>query len=261
MKRLLAILLALLCLSGCAKAPEADVMRAMAVRLPGGGLLLVRMEGTPEPFSAKLPERIEDADGSLIAPEALNSGDVVEITGDGILAESWPAQYPGVTAIRVVSRGSEADLAPYRDALEGLLPEDDARDAPPTLMLQWSDGSAQASMGNYHWQRDNGDGTTTAAIACGAHVLMWCPIAQIEASGTVTLNFAQPVPERVKAERWPDALYRTDDPTVDSERIPVEKNADGGFFLDAEPGYIYLLKASWDSSSAEYGFVTLNPEA
>ena len=88
MKRLLAILLALLCLSGCANASEADVMRAMAVRLPDGGLLLVRMEGTPEPFSAKLPERIEDADGSLMAPEALNSGDVVEITGDGILAES-----------------------------------------------------------------------------------------------------------------------------------------------------------------------------
>lgn len=182
MKRLLCVLLALLCLSGCARTATEETMRAMAVRLPGGGLLLVRMDGAPEPFSAKLPEQIADADGSVIAPDALHSGDVVELTGDGVLAESWPAQYPGVTSVRVVSRGDEDDLAPYREALAGLLPEE-TQDEPPELTLQWEGGSAQASMGNYHWQRDNGDGTTTAAIACGPHVLMWCPIAQIGGVG------------------------------------------------------------------------------
>ena len=136
MKRLLCVLLALLCLSGCARAATEETMRAMAVRLPGGGLLLVRMDGAPEPFSAKLPEQIADADGSVIVPDALNTGDVVELTGDGVLAESWPAQYPGVTAARVVSRGDEDDLAPYREALAGLLPEE-AQDEPPTLTLQW----------------------------------------------------------------------------------------------------------------------------
>lgn len=259
MKRLLCMVLALLCLSGCARAASGETMRAMAARLPGGGLLLVRLDGEPAPISAKLPEQILDENGSVIPPDALQSGDVLEITGDGLLAESWPAQYPGVTAARVLSRGSEADLAPYREALAGLLPEE-ARDEPPALTLRWEGGSAQASMGNYHWQRDNDDGTTTAAIACGPHVLRWCPIAQIESPGAVTLAFAQPVPGRVEAERWPDALYRTDDPTVDGERVPVEKSAEGGFSIDADPGYIYLLKASWDGSSAEYGFLTLKPE-
>ena len=41
MKKLLCVLLALLCLSGCARAATEETMRAMAVRLPGGGLLLV----------------------------------------------------------------------------------------------------------------------------------------------------------------------------------------------------------------------------
>ena len=257
MKKLLCVLLALLCLSGCARAATEETMRAMAVRLPGGGLLLVRMDGAPESFSAKLPEQIANVDGSVIAPDALNTGDVVELTGDGVLAESWPAQYPGVTAARVVSRGDEDDLAPYREALAGLLPEE-ARDEPPALTLQWEGGSAQASVGNYHWQRDNGDGTASAVIACGPHVLMWCPIAQIRASGAVSLAFAQPVPEEVTAERWSDALYRTEDPTVDGERVAVTQDADGGLSIDVEPGYVYLLKASWDGSGAEYGSLTLD---
>ena len=167
----------------------------MAVRLPGGGLLLVRMDGAPESFSAKLPEQIADVDGSVIAPDALNTGDVVELTGDGVLAESWPAQYPGVTAARVVSRGDEDDLAPYREALAGLLPEE-AQDEPPALTLQWEGSSAQASVGDYHWQRASGGGTASAVIACGPHVLMWCPIAQIRASGQYRWRSRSPCPKR-----------------------------------------------------------------
>lgn len=260
MKRLVCILLALLCLSSCAQAASEETMRAMVARLPDGGILLVRMDGAPEPFSAKLPEQMLDENGGVIAPDALNSGDVVEITGDGALAESWPLQYPGVTAARVLSRGAADDLAPYCEVLEGLLPEKTARDAPPQLTLTWECGVTQASMGNTHWQRDNGDGTTSAVIACGPHVLMWSPIAQLKDARTVALDFAQPVPDQVRTQRWPDALYRAEELPGDGESIPVTKDESGALSIQVEPGYVYLLRASWEEGSAEYGFLTLKPE-
>ena len=39
---------------------------------------------------------------------------------------------------------------------------------------------------------------------------------------------------------------------------PSVTMTDGRLRIDVEPGYVYLLKASWDGSGAEYGSLTLD---
>ena len=52
-------------------------------------------------FSADIPaEGIYNKKGKLISDDVLENGDKVKIYGDGIMLESFPGQYPGVTKIQ-----------------------------------------------------------------------------------------------------------------------------------------------------------------
>ena len=65
-----------------------------------------------ELFSAQtIPaEGIYNKKGKLISDDVLENGDKVKIYGDGIMLESFPGQYPGVTKIHEnrssISRGN-----------------------------------------------------------------------------------------------------------------------------------------------------------
>ena len=54
-------------------------------------------------FDAYIPEGTEE----------LTTGDLVKIYGDGIMLESYPGQYPGVTRIVVTKQGTEEDAEKY----------------------------------------------------------------------------------------------------------------------------------------------------
>ena len=181
---------------------------------------------------------------------------MVELTGDGVLAESWPAQYPGVTAARVVSRGDEDDLAPYREALAGLLPEE-ARDEPPALTLHWEGGSAQASstalvlartdelvlQGEYLSQSlvESADGVW-ALVGDGRAELEYLPMDEQEyvsllLSGeemTSRFAFADGVPEGVRAGDYAAVVVKTD------QRQDVLWLPPGALCRDAAGEYVYI---------------------
>ena len=48
------------------------------------------------PFTGTIPEEIMDEDGNAITANELNSGDVLEVYGNGVMLNSYPGQYPGI---------------------------------------------------------------------------------------------------------------------------------------------------------------------
>ena len=51
----------------------------------------------------------------------LENGDKVKIYGDGIMLESFPGQYPGVTKIQRTGRASLEETQEYEDQVTGMM--------------------------------------------------------------------------------------------------------------------------------------------
>ena len=73
-------------------------------------------------FDAKVPaEGIYNKKGKLISDDVLENGDKVKIYGDGIMLESFPGQYPGVTKIQRTGRTSLEETQEYEDKVNELM--------------------------------------------------------------------------------------------------------------------------------------------
>ena len=73
-------------------------------------------------FDAKVPaEGIYNKKGKLISDDVLENGDKVKIYGDGIMLESFPGQYPGVTKIQRTGRASLEETQEYEDKVNELM--------------------------------------------------------------------------------------------------------------------------------------------
>lgn len=68
-------------------------------------------------FVVTMPDKILDQNGKKITWKDLKKGNVLKIYGDGIMLESYPGQYPGVTKIKVVKEGDPSDTDAYQDVL------------------------------------------------------------------------------------------------------------------------------------------------
>lgn len=73
-------------------------------------------------FTAPIPEEgIYHQNGTILADNVLEHGDLVQIYGDGAMTRSLPAQYPGVTKIKRVGRASLEETDRYTKAAEKYL--------------------------------------------------------------------------------------------------------------------------------------------
>ena len=48
-------------------------------------------------FSGTIPDKLSDENGKKLTEEDMTDGDVYLIYGDGIMLQSFPGQYPGIT--------------------------------------------------------------------------------------------------------------------------------------------------------------------
>ena len=67
------------------------------------------------------PETIYNKKGKLISDDVLENGEKVKIYGDGIMLESFPGQYPGVTKIQRTGRASLEETQEYEDLVNGMM--------------------------------------------------------------------------------------------------------------------------------------------
>ena len=91
-----------------------ETCTAMYVPLGNGSYILVDQD-SGSVFTICVPEQVLDAGGEPMAFEDLRAGNILKITGDGVMLYSYPGQYPGVTQVQLVQEGSPEDAEQYDD--------------------------------------------------------------------------------------------------------------------------------------------------
>lgn len=250
-------------LAGCSNAEAAPEKKltAMYVTFGKGNYIMVNQENR-NPFTVTMPEKIYNVSGEQITAESLQNGNILEITSDGMVLETYPEQYPSVTEIRVIDEGNPQNAEQYQDIIDMVYTEPDPSEPPCLHIERWTEMFASATLavkGSYQWNwiEDEAEGIGRVAIACGPHILEWENINSVDLDGTETLHliFSQE-PDTVQVSRWPESSRgKASKASNTGESAEVLKD-EGSWSIQAEPGYVYSVYAKWGDSYVEYGFLT-----
>ena len=132
-------------------------------------------------------DTLYDENGNAIDPSEIKKGDFLQVEGDGIMLNSYPGQYPGISRIMRISGGTEADAEKFDEELSQILPEKDPSEI-PFLSLCYTQTNAQvtamATQGGYTWSYVDEDGNgqngfchsrKMAGRRPGAELWQWLP--------------------------------------------------------------------------------------
>lgn len=216
------------------------------------------------PFDGNIPEgELYDEDGEKITQEDLNSGDVLNIWGNGVIAESYPAQYNGITKMERTEQSNQEYIDQYGHYLEELFVEKDPSEL-PYLNVCYRDELADAAVMipdplSYTWTYTDESGESRTVTTDGAHVLHTEPVEMKKISEPMTMElYFDEVPESVELLVWDDTLlgqYQDSaDQIPEGTAVEVTKNGKGNLEFNAQPGSVYLVQGQWEQGTAEYGF-------
>lgn len=254
---------------GASEATQGDVVSTAMVAYANGDQVLFVDQETQTPY---IPTEIDDAtiivDGQQTDEEALVAGNIVQVTGNGIMLESYPGQYPGITKVEVIETGSPADAEQYADIVGTVFAAPDQSQVPVgslSYKTDQADTSVVLNPYEFDWQWQTEDGQTSTSQVDGS-----------AADGNGTLNetivdaripnaidafIAFSVnPTSLEIERQPLVKGETakTDPRSDGEDVPCTLGDDGTAALRIEPNYLYEAKATFPQGEAEYAFYTIN---
>ena len=216
------------------------------------------------PFDGNIPEgELYDEDGEKITQEDLNSGDVLNIWGNGVIAESYPAQYNGITKMERTEQSNQEYIDKYGHYLEELFVEKDPSEL-PYLNVCYTDELADATVMipdplSYTWTYTDESGESRTVTTDAAHVLQTEPVEVKKISEPMTMElYFDEVPESVELLVWDDTLlgqYQdSTDQIPEGTAVEVTNNGKGNLEFTAQPGSVYLVQGQWDQGTVEYGF-------
>lgn len=207
------------------------------------------------------------------APE-LASGNVVRVTGNGIMLESYPAQYPGITKVEVIEEGSPADAAAYDELVAQLWQEPDPGEPPSGSVEYATDLSSVCVMlpaHGYTWTFEEGGETRTVVadvagpaqvaaedlpdVAVSAPTEVRASFSAKASSAEVTRLSEDEIANAIEAAGSPQAVP-TD--AVTSEPVACEVT-DGSVSLTVEPGWRYALTVEFEGGTVGYLFTVRAP--
>ena len=238
------------------------VSTAMVVTFGDGEVLFVDQEtGTPY-YPTNLP-----AD----APE-LAAGNIVRVTGNGIMLESYPAQYPGITNVEVIEEGTPADAEKYDELVTQIWQPKDPSE-PPLASLEYTTELAATSVMlgtyGYTWSyEENGSEQTMTADAPHPTQLEAAELsdARVDGPTEVTVTFDVPC-TAAGIVRWPEdelevaaeaagsaQAVEIDSVEGDTWTVDDREIVDGNVVLTVEPGWRYAVEAYFDGGEAIYAF-------
>ena len=239
------------------------VSTAMVVTFGDGEVLFVDQEtGTPY-YPTNMPSD---------APE-LAAGNIVRVTGNGIMLESYPGQYPGISKVEVVEEGSPADTEKYDELVAEIWqPKDPAE--PPLASLEYTTDLAATSVMlgtyGYTWSYEEGDvGQTVTADAPHPTQLEAAELsdARVDGPTEVTVTFDVPC-TAAGIVRWPeDELEAAAESAGSAQAVQIDavegdawtvddrEIVDGNVVFTVEPGWRYAVEAYFDAGEAIYAFV------
>lgn len=255
-----------------ARANDSFESTAMVVRYGDGEMLFFDQENDA-PYSAGLDNaEIVGIDGSSIHPDDLVSGNVVRVTGNGIMLESYPGQYPGIARVEVVEEGSPDDAARYNDVIAQIWqPRDPAEPAHATVEYA-TDLAVVALMPltcGYDWSYEN-DGVSNAISVDAPTPLQYAasdlPDARIDSPVDAHASF-DIAPIGVEIVRWDESAVENathvagseqgvDESDVVSEPVEATISDDEASFA-LEPGWRYAITAQFEQGSVTYAFLAL----
>lgn len=242
-----------------AKETEDGAITAMYIPFGEEGHVFIGEQSGP--FTATFPEEIYDAEGNLIKKEQLAKGNVIKIYGNGIMLESYPGQYPGITRMEVVKEGNPSDADAYQELINEFYHEPDPSQ-PPTLNVEYRTDLAVVTVmvgrGGYEWVYLDEDGLSNAVVADSLHVLDWEEIADLvlEEPVDVTLRFSEK-PKEVEIIRYDASYAGKAQENPEGEKVTAEEKEGELVLKGVDGGYIYNITAKWENGRATYGFVTI----
>lgn len=208
-------------------------------------------------------------DGDDIDLDELAVGNIVRVTGNGIMLESYPGQYPGITKVEVIERGNPSDADQYAEEISQVIVAPDPADVPSSY-VEYTTDMAQASVlleaYEYEWVvPQNGDRKADEQELEGSaddrQGVIKEGINDARISGPVEALVGFSVaPTNVVVERTP--LVNTSTPAIDpraeDQLVPVTVQADGSVAFTMEPNYLYEIDADFSQGEASYAFYTLS---
>ncbi len=240
------------------------VSRAYVAAVQEDSLLLVDADNET-PYFAPIPEGgISDSDGASVALDALNPGDTLEVTGNGIMLESYPGQYPGVSKLVRIAEGTEAD----KDRFESLVAEvlvTPSQDEPPVGNASYQTSLANVSVMltpfSASYVNEAGDEVVSEDISAFNEAGVLAPsVPDVRIDGTtdITLGFDFPV---LSAQSSSIPVYAADgDTMVDLAQGSEAQSCsvvDGEVTLSMTPQALYRLDVEFGHGSAIYWIVAL----
>lgn len=241
-------------------APEETVKNtAMYVSYGEGDYIMVDQE-SGSVFTVTMPENMKDANSSDITEKDLRSGNILDIYGNGIMLESYPGQYPGVSRIEVAKEGTPSDADKYQSLIDQIYQEPDPSKR-PFLDVEYRTKDALVTSvttpGGYEWSYTDRNGQKQSEATDAAHITQWNEIADLNVgeSADLTLVFSSR-PEKVRVQIWPSGSRENASDLPDGSDADVLEQ-DGTYIIkEAQPGYLYLVTADWENGYTEYGFLT-----
>lgn len=241
-----------------------DISTAIVAYANGDDVLFVD-EATQAPYFPTLSEgAVFGLDGQPIAASELVAGNIVSVAGNGIMLESYPAQYPGITEVRVTDEGDPADAAQYADIVDAVFAEPDVSTAPTGSLEYRTDLAAVSLMLGSFGSTWTFNGDTVAVdgsfVSADGTVLDDTPDARIssptECAASFPLDLEGATMERMPLSAGSDGAYMAQ--ATESE--PVECTLqDGAASFTMEPGFAYVLTARFANGEASYAFIAVRP--
>lgn len=214
-----------------------------------------------------IPEgKLVGLNGEAITVDQLKPGNIVEVVGNGIMLESYPGQYPGITLVTVVEEGTEANIDPYRDVIDQVFAEEDPYTvASAHLTYETPQAAVNVVLPAVSWEWDNADGFRTvqdgSPFDANGVLMPNVPDARIGATLRATIGvskdaiqpdvIAQPLTANA------DGTYSLTDPSAEPKSVAIDAVDDDEFQITVEPGNLYTFSAAFDNGSAVYLFYTV----
>ena len=247
--------------------PKADsgyTMQAVYLKKEDGNNIFVELENDM-PFTGKIPqEELYDENGEKITEQDLNNGDVLNIYGNGIMAQSYPGQYNGISKIERTEQENQEYIEEYSHFLDEFFVEKEPSQCPELNVCYTDDLAAVTVMIpealGYTWTyEENGEGNTITTDA--PHILQTNPTEVTKLSEPMKMELMfDAKPESVQILSWEDSLlgqYQDSaDQIPDGTPVEIQENEEGNPEFTAQPGCVYLVQGQWENGTADYGFWT-----
>lgn len=249
---------------------DSNVSDALVIALQGDQALFVDLQ-TQTPYVPTLPlGQIYNSEGEHIDAANLAVGNVVQVSGNGIMLESYPGQYPGIARVQVIEQGNPADADAYADVIDMWAGSADEASL-PTASVEYTDDLGQITISleayDYEWRTTDGqqlekDGSLDTDAADGADIISDTVIdAAITTTTQATVSFSH-TPTSITIEREPVSFNGqgkiVEGVDTDSSNVAFTQTENDQFTLEIEPGYLYEIDAQFDNGEADFAFHTLS---